>query len=405
MEVTPPAESLRGVSGIGSVEEQRCPSCDCQLPSPRAGEVLICPHCHRMVEDGTSIFASDSSLTMTAVPPSLTTGVLSTSAGANSGNISSDSGVINIGAGGSASPDRPVVVDSPVTSRREGRFTSHVAWQLLLTYASLMTLAALFLGWQLWRRPTRDLLDLPDLAPPANKDGRVTTLIYVPAGKPLLRSHQLDLGESRRFGSVEISAVGVCRGPLKFEYFDPSLHRNDFDREPSGDVLQLHLRVKNVSSDQTFAPFDRNLVYTRETNPREEGHDKANNLIWDRADPSEIVLYLYDLSPDSDWVVAGQNLDRDLGPGESLDVFLPSTDPLPEELPEEMVWRFHFRKGYNRRSLRGVTTVAEICFSRQQISQAALATSWRIPGDGWTHQSPLCSLHGTGPNSSLPSSP
>jgi len=367
------------------VEEQRCPTCQCPLPSPRAGEVIVCPQCHRLIDEGTSVFASDSSLTMAAVPPVLTPEVESTG-------------------GGTTKPDRSVE-SAPVSPGRDVLVPSRFAWQLLLTYASLMTLAALFLGWQLWRRPTRDLLDLPDLAPPAKKDGRVTTLIYVPAGKPLLPNHQLDLGESRRFGSLEIVAVEVLRGPLTFEYFDPMLDRNEVHRDPSGEVLQLHLRVKNVSSDQTFIPFDRHLVYTRETNPRDEGSYKSNNLIWDRSDPSEIVLYLYDLSPDSDWVVAGQNLDRELGPGDSLDVFLPSTDPLPEELPEEMVWRFHFRKGYNRRSLRGVTTVAEVCFSRQQISQAALATSWLVPGHGWTGQPPMCSLHAAGSNPSLPSSP
>jgi hypothetical protein len=287
----------------------------------------------------------------------------------------------------------------------EGMLPSRFAWQLLLTYASLMTLAALFLAWQLWRRPTRDLLDLPDLAPPAKKDGRVTTLIYVPAGKPLLNSHRLDLGESRRFGSLEIMPLGVTRGPLRFEYFDPLLDRNEVRREPSGEVLQLHLRVKNVSADQSFVPFDRHLVYTRETNPRAEGLFKANNLIWSRSNPEETVLYLYDLSPDSDWVVAGQNLDRELGPGEILDLFLPSTDPIPEQLPEELVWRFHFRKGYNRRSLRGVTTVAEVCFRRQQISEDPPATSWRVPGCGMDHQRPQHPVHCSRTTSSRPPSP
>lgn len=387
------------------MEEQRCPTCQCQLPSPRVGEVSVCPQCRRLVDDGTSVFASDSSLTMAAVTSVVNTSVPSTAGGTNSAKLVLESEGPDSGTVGMAKSDRPEMFDSPVSGRNEGLFASRFAWHLLLTYASLMTLAALVLGWQLWRRPTRDLLDLPDLAPPAKKDGRVTTLIYVPAGKPLLPNHRLDLGESRRFGSLEIATVGVCRGPLKFEYFDPMLDRKEVHRDPSGEVLQLHLRVTNISPDQTFVPFDRHLVYTRETNPRDEGHFKANNLIWDRADPSEIVLYLYDLSPDSDWIVAGQNLDRELAPGQSLDVFLPSTDPIPEELPEEMVWRFHFRKGYNRRSLRGVTTVAEVCFSRQQIAPAVLASSWRIPGDGWSHQPPLCSLHGTDPNSSLPSSP
>jgi hypothetical protein len=353
-----------------------------------------------MVDDGTSVFASDSSLTMTAIRPPSNTGLESKVEGAfsshesesspsgNSGKVLSESSGPEIGGDRTPHLEQLTVRNSAGSPKSEGIFSSRLAWQLLLTYASLMTLATLFLAWQLWRRPTRDLLDLPDLAPPAKKDGRVTTLIYVPAGRPLLSSHRLDLGESRQFGALEITSVGVSRGSLKFEYFDPLLDRNEVHREPSGEVLQLHLRVKNVSSDQTFVPFDRHLVYARETNPREEGRFKANNLIWNRADPTETVLYLYDLSPDSDWIVAGQNLDRELGPGESLDLFLPSTDPIPEELPEEMVWRFHFRKGYNRRSLRGVTTVAEVCFRRQQISEELPATSCRVSGGGWDRQWP-----------------
>lgn len=324
---------------------------------------------------------------------------------ANSGKLVADAQGRGIGDSRTPSLEDTELRHAEMSPKWEGMLPSRFAWQLLLTYASLMTLAALFLAWQLWRRPTRDLLDLPDLAPPAKKDGRVTTLIYVPAGKPLLNSHRLDLGESRRFGSLEIMPLGVTRGPLRFEYFDPLLDRNEVRREPSGEVLQLHLRVKNVSADQSFVPFDRHLVYTREMNPRAEGLFKANNLIWSRSNPEETVLYLYDLSPDSDWVVAGQNLDRELGPGEILDLFLPSTDPIPEQLPEELVWRFHFRKGYNRRSLRGVTTVAEVCFRRQQISEDPPATSRRVPGCGMDHQRPQHPVHCSRTTSSRPPSP
>jgi hypothetical protein len=384
--------------------------------------MAICPHCHQVVDDSESVFGSDSSMTMTAVRVAVASGTESTTRGvrtnpeiapsawadsgkANSGKLAAESREAESVAGRPSKSDPPAVSHSPTTHPTPEGGPSRLAWQLLLTYASLMTLAALFLGWQLWRRPSRDLLDLPDLAPPAKKDGRVTTLIYVPAGKPLLSGHQLDVGESRRFGSLEITPLGVSRGPLRFEYFDPLVDRNEVRREPSGEVLQLHLRVKNVSADQTFIPFDRHLVYARETNRREEGQFKANNLVWNRADPEETVLYLYDLSPDSDWIVAGQNLDRELAPGESIDVFLPSTEPVPDELPEELVWRFHFRKGYNRRSLRGVTTVAEVCFRRQQISEETPATSWRVPAAGLDRQSALYSVRGVGRTSSLPPSP
>ena len=358
------AESIPGDSGLGLVEQQTCAACHRQFPSPTEGAVAVCPHCQAISDDVASVFAGESHLSMSAVPPAIEAGP--------SRDLDNPTAVAEsqeeLPTAESSVAHRDVASPLAVGSRLMPRKESPLAWQLLLTYASLMTLIAMFLGWQLWRRPSRDQLDLPDLAPPVKKDGRVTTLIYVPSGKPLTGGHQLTLGQSRQFGSLEVTAVGVSRGSLNFEYFAPELAQDDLKREPSGEVLKLHLRVKNVSGDQTFVPFDRHLVYTREAERRTAGRFKANNIVWNSTDPSETVLYLYDLSPDSDWIVAGQNLDQELAPGESIEVFLPSTDELPADLPDQLVWRFHFRKGYNRTSFRGVTTVAEVRFGLDQVS-------------------------------------
>ena len=351
------------------MEQLTCTACQRSFPSPPEGQIAVCPHCRAVTPEGASVFASDSDLSLAAV--SLPVGE----------NIGCTDSCIAANRDVALAPPQPrpevAAVSHPELAFAAGDATayaggknSRLAWQVLLTYASLITLIALFLGWQLWRRPERDQLDLPDLAPPVQKDGRVTTLIYVPSGKPLSAGHQLAVGESRRFGSLELTALGVTRGALSFEYFDPALALDDLKREPSGEVLKLHLRVRNISPDQTFVPFDRHLVYAREPDRRTAGRFKANNIVWNSEDPSETVLYLYDLSPDSDWVIAGQNLDRELAPGESVELFLPSTDGLPSELPDHLVWRFHFRKGYNRVSFRGVTTVAEVRFGLDQVGSS-----------------------------------
>lgn len=251
----------------------------------------------------------------------------------------------------------------------EPRQRSRWAWQALLTYASLVTLLALYLAWQLSRQPARSRLDLPDLAPPLNKGARVTTLLHVSETQRLPASHVLRLGETRQFGSVEVTPLRVTRGPLRFEYFDKQTPRQ---REASEEVWRLHVRFRNLSEDLPVTPLDRHLVYAREEDRQQPGRFKANNFLarWERERATEPVP-LFDLSPDSDWVVVDQNLDLEVPPGGTVESFLASEPVGPELLSGPLTWRVHFRKGHNPKSLRGVTTVVEVRFDSGEVEAAS----------------------------------
>jgi hypothetical protein len=65
--------------------------------------------------------------------------------------------------------------------------------------------------------------------------------------------------------------------------------------------------------------------------------------------------------------MVGQKLGHKLGPGESMVTFIPS-DEEATALKGDLVWRFQFRKGYNRRSYRGVTTLIDVRFNSREIT-------------------------------------
>lgn len=241
---------------------------------------------------------------------------------------------------------------------------SPLLFRIVVSYASVVTLACAYLMYLLLTRPPS--LDLPDLAPPAQTGNRVTTLQYLPPEKRLPTGQHLRLGESRRYGSVTITPVRVTRGPLEFDPDEPGLEAS---KAPSGSVLKLHLRLENASEDQQFVPLDRRLVFTKEPDKKNFGWFKANNFVCrddERARHDRHVL-VFDLAPEGPWLIRGENLDRELPPGESVEVFVPTTEEGWETLSGPLVWRVHLRKGYNRQSLRGVTTLIEVNFNSAEI--------------------------------------
>jgi hypothetical protein len=95
----------------------------------------------------------------------------------------------------------------------------------------------------------------------------------------------------------------------------------------------------------------------------------ANNFVCnvaDRNDPAKLV-FMFDLTPNGNWLVKGENLDRDFGPGQVIETFIPTAPEQIESLSGDLVWRVHFRKGYNQKSYRGVTTLIEVLFKDSDI--------------------------------------
>ena len=139
-------------------------------------------------------------------------------------------------------------------------------------------------------------------------------------------------------------------------------------RPPTGPVLKLWLRFRNVSDDtsQVFMPLGRDIVFNRGTTSRDSHQQRSNNFVYSQGvtpQPGKVEL-LFDHVVDGDWDLAGQNLDRVLKPGESLETYLPTSESAASRLTGDLVWRIHFRKGVHPATRHGVTTLIDVHCSR-----------------------------------------
>ncbi|MFW6125420.1 MAG: hypothetical protein ACOC46_04660, partial [Pirellulales bacterium] len=235
------------------------------------------------------------------------------------------------------------------------------------SYASAVTLALIYV---LATRPggsgDERLRDLPDIAPKEAgylipQDARMPADLIVPLGEPL------------RVGYVEMTPLVVQRRQVETVHF-----RTGQVGETTGPVLVLRLRLRNISEDAAFAPLDRRLVYYRhdQDDPDRPGVAMANQFL----QASGKRYYLFGLLPESEYSLAGQKLDdldlNKLKPGESVEVFLASEPAAAAELGNDpqtatdVLWRIHLRKGINRRTLHGVTTVVGVRFGPGEITDA-----------------------------------
>lgn len=234
---------------------------------------------------------------------------------------------------------------------------------IAVSYASAVTLALILVTVNSMTAKPHELESLPDLKPP-QKDDKIA-LQLAPEEVPMPAGHTLRLGEKRRFGNVVVEPLRVTRGPLQFVHYSGDESRT---RDPTGDVLKLWLRFTNVSDDQVFAPLDRKLMLTRVPDER-PGTFRANNFVCrieeKRQDGQRVMVY--DIPPTSDWELKGQHIGRRLGPGESFVTYIATEEDGIDQLEGDLIWRVHFRKGYNPDSLRGVTTLIEVVFSSDQI--------------------------------------
>jgi hypothetical protein len=236
-------------------------------------------------------------------------------------------------------------------------------WFLIVaSYASAVTLAFLFLLLTLGRMKTHPLESLPDVVPKIQK-GEVA-LEVAPPDANVAPGHVLSLGETRRFGNLNVTPLRVTEGPLRFEHV---LNASAADRPPSDPVLKLWLKFENVSRNQSFMPLDALLLFKRYY--QEFGKPVlTNQFLCQKSERRRggILHYVYELSATSEYRIVGQNLDRELGPGQSVEIFIPSEE-LIDDLTGDLVWRVQFRKGYHPRTFHGVTTLIDVPFNRSDV--------------------------------------
>lgn len=274
--------------------------------------------------------------------------------------VTSPAPVAPMAATAPATQTPPVIVDTgPVRVAMVPRFWFY----LVASYASAVTLAFVFLLLTLGRLKTHPLENLPDVVPKIQKSGEVALQVAPPEAN-VPPGHVLKLGESQRYGSLKVTPLRVTQGPLRFEHLlnDPTAARTT--SEP---VLKLWLRFENVSRNQEFMPLDSVLLFKRHY--ADFGNRVLTNQFLCKADQRRKggeLHHVYELSATSEFRIAGQNLETVVGPGRSIETFIPSEERI-DDLTGELVWRVQFRKGYHPRTFHGVTTLIDVPFSRSDV--------------------------------------
>ncbi len=235
---------------------------------------------------------------------------------------------------------------------------------VLASYASAITIALLYL---LFHRGASLLESLPDVPP--LQEGELLRLVPVEAEMP--SGHTLALGQSQRFGNIVVTPLRVVREPLAFEHFSG---RDDLTKPETEPVIKLWVRFSNVSREQSIAPLDSELLFTRDFRP-ETGETRANQFVCslDTKLASGEPMFVYDHSPTDEFDLVDQQLGQVLQPGESYETYIPTTEDALDSLNGELIWRVHFRKGYSPKGF-GVTTVVEVKFDQQSIDSSSAAT-------------------------------
>lgn len=231
---------------------------------------------------------------------------------------------------------------------------------LLFSYASAITLGFLYLLYYgSANKGDYGLESLPDPVPPKRK----TSGVYQESA-PMPAGHDLKIGDSQRFGNIEVTVLKVTRGPIQFRHFSDA----GKTRFPSAPVLKLWLRFKNVSEDQEIAPLDDQLLFHRIGRDRLTYH--SNQFVVraeQKNNPDAKRIIAYDHIIGSGWDLAGLSLDKPLQPGESRDYYVPTCENDLDILTGELLWRVHIRKGYSARG-NGVTTLFEVRFNSDVVS-------------------------------------
>jgi hypothetical protein len=244
-----------------------------------------------------------------------------------------------------------------------GRGVSRHTFTLVRNYAIAMTIAVIFLVYKLLNPNMSALESLPDVKPPKKDDKIVYKL--VPEATQMPPGHLLSLGQSQRFGNLQVTPVRITKEPVEFVHH---LGETGVSRDPGPDVIKLWFEFENLSTDQSIAPLD-GLVFKRDDNDFE--NVRSNNFACRLSEKKKggKLAFVYDLNEFDIWNLRDQHVDQEIAPGEKLTTYIPTTEEGVAQLmnsDEPLVWRVHFRKGYSPKNY-GVTTVIEVAFESSDI--------------------------------------
>lgn len=243
-------------------------------------------------------------------------------------------------------------------------------YTLVASYASAVTLAFLIYLWMTMGPDPHQLESLPDVIPKEKTKGVIERNV-VSENAPMPLGHTLELGQTQRFGNLEVTPLRVTREPLEFEHYAGETSQT---RPPSAPVLKLWLRFKNVSTDQEFMPLGADLVFHRGATKKSQ-RMRANNFVCkiDEKNKDGNLVMVYDHIIEDVWNLKGQNIERGLEPGDAFETFIPSADEGLDALTGKLIWRVHLRKGLNAKTGWGITTLIEVEFESGEIKSGSIA--------------------------------
>ena len=254
------------------------------------------------------------------------------------------------GPGGWSPASRLAQADDP-------RYVPRLLFRVAVMYGSIATAVVLFLLYLFAVNQAHQLESLPDtVLPRVNRNGTVQREVW-PETASMPPGHELALGQSVRLGDLKVTPLAVTGGSAG-----------------GGGPLKLWLKLQNVSeSGRSFVPLDGSLIYYRQTQRRGGFRQRANTFLA-TADhkartPAKLVFMDDPFNPDGPGE-PGQNLGRELAPGESVVSFIPSESdppPLSGDLGGPLSWRVHLRKGIASGGY-GVTTLVEVDFTPDQVT-------------------------------------
>lgn len=245
---------------------------------------------------------------------------------------------------------------------------SQKTFGIVAGYAAALTLLFLLLlaTGRLSLSGAHSLESLPDIKPLKSNEFQA-----VPDRASLPPFHDLNLGESRRFGDVMVTPLRVTREAIAA--VDSSRKGARPEQRTTGAVFKLWFRIENVATDIAFAPWDVGLMCHRTPEFGDDASTLANSWLKASEDGGEtetrILNYLHPV--ESQFALMDQHSGRQLQPGESCETFVASSEEVQHlalKTVQQFRWRLQLRKGINRSSGNGVTTLIDVHFVPSEIS-------------------------------------
>lgn len=239
---------------------------------------------------------------------------------------------------------------------------------LVAGYAAAITVLMLlfWLTGRLQLSGVHPLESLPDVKPlQPGEFQKIPDQAQLPSG------HTLQLGQTARFGDVEITPLRVTREVLTAQ--NPARKNSSPEAQSDGPVLKLWFRARNVSEQSVFAPWDLQLMCLRSPEYSVDESTLANSWLLadpDTSDSQRILNFMH--PPGSLFQLTEQNSGRQLQPGEEAEYYVASADDVQHlklQDVEQFQWRIQIRKGISR-SGNGVTTMIDCLFEPEQIADA-----------------------------------